>query len=474
MQKKKKNIEYCKTKIIATIGPSSDSRTQLVKLIKNGVSVARLNFSHGSHAYFARIIGLIREISRNLNIPVAILQDLSGPKIRITELDKPVQLRASQTIRLAADSKIPADLYTDFEPLTRVLKADNKILIDDGYIELRVKKVYRNYLECKVITPGTVKSKKGINLPDISVAIPVFTKKDATDLHFGMQHDVDIVAMSFVETSENILPIKAIMQEYDNNIPVIAKIERPAALKNILSIMKTFDGIMIARGDLGVEVAPEKVPIIQKNLIKLAGQHNKPVITATQMLESMIHHPRPTRAETSDVSNAILDGSDMVMLSGETSVGKYPGKAVNMMRKVAHNTECSVLFQHNRKNNDKKINHTKAIVKSASEIARDLNAKYILVYTLSGNTALLLSKHRPKCPVFAFSPHKKTITKMNMYWGIHPCYIDFTQQTDDMIYAGESILKKSGILKTGDLVVTIAGVTRMKGATNMLRISRIK
>jgi pyruvate kinase len=475
IKKKKGFSNYLKTKIVATIGPASSNETTLQRMIKHGMSVARLNFSHGSHNDHLKTIKSIRNISKSLNIPVAVLQDLCGPKIRLSKMDNPVELKKGKTITLAVDTSRKADLYTDFKELPQLVKPNDTVLIDDGYIELKTLSVDTQSITCRVTVPGLAKSRKGINLPDSSVSIPVFTAKDKEDLAFGLAQGIDMVAVSFVESAENIIPIKEMMEIYarDRDIPIIAKIERPTALKNIEKILEAFDGIMIARGDLGVEIPPEEVPVIQKKLINMANDRNKLVITATQMLESMISNPRPTRAEASDVSNAILDGTDAVMLSGETAAGKYPVESVEMMKRIALTTENSQLYEYAIERKKDFFSHTEAIVKSASEMADDLKAKAILVFTRSGNTALLLSQYRPRCPILAFTPHEDTVMKMAAYWGVSPNFIEFVEDTDEMILRGEEFAREKGMVKPGDLVITVAGVTLMKGATNMLRVSVI-
>lgn len=470
-----KDCNTIQTKIVATIGPASLNEEVLARMIESGMSVARLNFSHGDYSTHEKVINMVREVAAEEGKPVAILQDLSGPKIRLIEMAEPLQVKRDQTIRLGVHESVEADIYTAFEALVEVVHAGDTILIDDGYIELRVEAVEERVLICKVMTEGLIKSRKGINLPDLSVSIPVFTEKDKKDLQFGLAHDVDLVAMSFVDDGSNIEPIRDMMRKAGKKIPVIAKVERPRALSNIDGIISAFDGIMIARGDLGVEVAPERVPLIQKELIQRANRENKLVITATQMLESMIENPRPTRAEASDVSNAILDGSDAVMLSGETAVGKYPARAVDMMSRIACRTEKSDLYRHRwleRKAGQN--NHTESIVKSAAEISSTLGARYILVFSFSGVTALLLSKFRPCCPIIAFTPNEEVVRRMAAYWGVIPQRMDFTTHTDEMILRGEELLEARGLVDDGDLVVTVAGVTPMRGATNMLRISEIR
>ena len=475
--KKKSFSRFLKTKIVATIGPSSCSEKTLVQMIKNGMSTARLNFSHGTHEDHLIVIKRIRKICENEDTTVTLLQDLGGPKIRLGHMDAPVPLKKNQVIKLSANENQiqEADLYTDFKELPHLVKPGDTLLLDDGYIELTALEVETHYVMCRVKVPGTARSRKGINLPDVSTTIPAFTSKDSADLAFGLEQKVDMVAVSFVESADNITPVREKIKRLSpgREIPVIAKIERPTALKNIDGIIETFDGIMIARGDLGVEVAPEEVPVIQKKLIHLANFQNKLVITATQMLESMMTNPRPTRAEASDVSNAILDGTDAVMLSGETASGKYPVHAVNMMKRIALTTENSKLYYYAVEREKETFSPTEAIVKSAAELAKDLNAKAVMVFTLSGNTALLLSKYRPQCPILAFTPHRDTVSRMTTYWGVAPHYIDFSPHTDEMIRRGEQHAKARKLLKPGDLVVTAAGVTPMKGATNMVKVSKI-
>ncbi|MCK5004595.1 MAG: pyruvate kinase [Candidatus Aminicenantes bacterium] len=460
------------TKIICTVGPSSESVEVLEKMLKGGMSVARLNFSHGDHSTHKRSIKNIRTASKNTGIPTAILADLSGPKIRVGELSEPVELKKNKVVSLGT-RKGEGTIYTDFTMLPEIVKKGDPILIDDGNIELKVTEVKSSSVDCKVVTPGVVKSKKGINLPSSGLSIPVFTKKDREDLKFSIGEGVDLIAMSFVDSPENIVPVRKMLKTYSADIPVIAKIERPQALDNIIEIVDAFDGIMIARGDLGVEVLPEKVPIIQKELILLANRENKLVITATQMLESMISSPRPTRAEASDVSNAILDGSDCVMLSGETAVGKYPVKAVNIMERIAGTTEGSSLYPYAIEKDDYELQHTEAIAKGAAEMAFDMDVKALMVFSWSGSTALLLSKYRPPCPVFAFTPDPGIRNRMAAYWGVSPRLIKFTSKTDDMIIKGEQELKADGYLKKGDTLLVVAGETPMKGATNMLKFLKV-
>ncbi len=462
------------TKIICTVGPSSQKVEVLEKMIMEGMCVARLNFSHGDHEDHRRSIINIRKAAEKAGSPIAVLADLSGPKIRVGELDEPVALNKGKVITIGTARKGTGTIYTDFKLLPQIVKKGDPILIDDGNIELKVEKVEDEYVECRVVNPGIVKAKKGINLPSSNFTIPVFTDKDRKDLIFSIGEGVDLVAMSFVDSAESIIPIRKILKKYSSDLQVIAKIERPGALEKIEEIINVYDGIMIARGDLGVEVPPENVPIIQKELIILANRENKLVITATQMLESMISNPRPTRAEASDVSNAILDGSDGVMLSGETAVGSYPVKAVNIMSRIALKTESSGLYSYALEKTNYKLNYTEAIAKGAAELAYDMEIKAIMIFSWSGSTALLLSKYRPPCPVFAFTPDPKVRNRMAAFWGISPHLIKFTSKTDDMIRKGELVLKEEGHLKKGDTLLVVAGETPMRGATNMVKFLNVE
>ena len=467
---KKGNKKF--TTIICTVGPSSRDVEVLEKMIREGMRIARLNFSHGDHDTHRQSIRNIRKASVTTDIPVAILADLSGPKIRVGELDEPVELKKGKVITIGT-RKGTGTIYTRFTMLPGIVKKGDPILIDDGNIELKVLNTGKGSVECRVVTPGTVKSRKGINLPSSGLQIPVFTKKDKADLIFSINKGADLIAMSFVDSGDSILPVKKALKKYGANLPVIAKIERPRALENIEGIIDSCDGIMIARGDLGVEVPPEKVPLIQKELILMANRKNKLVFTATQMLESMIVNPRPTRAEASDVSNAILDGSDGVMLSGETAVGNYPVKAVNMMSRIAMETESSGLYTYAIEKSDYRLTYTEAIAKGAAELALDMEVKAIMIFSWSGSTALLLSKYRAPCPVYAFTPERKVRDRMAAFWGIAPHLMKFPLKTDDMIRKGELHLREEKYLKKGDTLLVVAGETPMKGATNMLKFLKV-
>ncbi len=461
------------TKIIATIGPASSSSAIIRNMIRTGVSVFRLNFSHGSHSEHEESLQKIRKISHEEKKPVSVLQDLCGPKIRLNQLEAPIPVKRGGIIEIKlGDALEKSVLSCSFPSFYKLVSSGDSLKIDDGRIPFRVLSSKPTSVRCKALTAGTILSRKGINLPDSRHRITPFTEKDKQDLLWGLKNDVDWIALSFVEQAEDILPLRTIMEEVGIDKPVIAKIERKKALKNIDEILNAFDGIMVARGDLGVEVSTEEVPILQKKLILAASRKNRLVITATQMLESMITSPTPTRAESTDIANAIIDGTDLIMLSAETAAGKFPLKSVATMSRISRVTEknlCSLCLPPYGKQIE--LSNTEAIVKQATSLASDLNATCIMLFTMSGQTALFLSKYHPRCPVYAFSPNQQAVRRMAAYRGITPLWTVFIQHTDEMIRKGEETLIREKKVKAGNLIVTIAGMTMMRGATNMLRLS---
>jgi len=470
-------FKNAKTKLVCTIGPASSRPAILKKLIKNGLNVVRINFSHGSYNDYETIVNNVRKISQSLKIYVAILQDLQGPKLRIGEITNgQINIKKGQEIIISTKKEKASgvEIPCSFDDLPQYVKKDEKILIDDGNLQLEVLKVKKNKIHTKVIVGGILKSNKGINLPYTELNIPALTEKDKEDIKFGIEYNVDYIALSFVQKAKDIQKLKNIIKDYNKTIPVIAKIEKPTAIKNLDSIIDVSDGLMVARGDLGVEMMEEKIPVLQKEIIRRTAEKGKIVITATQMLESMIKKPRPTRAETTDVSNAIIDLTDAVMLSGETAIGKYPVKAAQTIKKIAGITENSRYFDpqisvHPEPN--KKVMHS--IVKSAVKIAEEVNARVIIALSWSGATALMLSKYRPRVPIIAFSPDKKAIKRMTIYWGVNPNYLEFKANTDQLIEKAENILINKKIIQKGDSIVMIGGTTPIKGATNMLRVIKI-
>ena len=451
-----------RAKIIATIGPASQDKDILEDLIQAGVNIVRLNFSHGSHKEHASIIKQVRKIGKRLEKPIGIMQDLQGPKIRIGELKNDrIHLKPGQLVILTTKpngEKIPVD----FPDLPKVVKKDSRILLDDGNLELIVSRIQGSNIEAIVELGGDLFSNKGINLPGTHIDLPILTKKDEGDLLFGLEQDVDAVAISFVQTAEDVIRVKNfISKKAPNQIdtPVIAKMERPEALDNLDEIIDVADGVMVARGDLGVEMAPEVVPIAQKRIIEAANRGGKIVITATQMLESMIHYPRPTRAEATDVANAIFDGTDAVMLSGETAVGKYPIKAVEMMDAIIHESEKNLkAWGHWRGTPHETIgDDATSITMAGRELAHDLNVSAIVVFTQTGRTARLMSKALPRVPIIGFTPEEGTYRRMSFYWGVFPRLIPFANSIEEMLSDVDQAMIESTPLKPGQQVVVITG-----------------
>lgn len=470
-----------KTKILATLGPVSSTPDMIDQLMLAGADGFRLNFSHGSPESFRPLIAQIRESSRRLGKPVAILQDLQGPKIRTSTLKahQPVELvkgsRFTITTReVEGNSEV---VSTTYQQLPSDVKEGDTILIDDGNLELRVVRSTETDVETEVVVGGTLKEKKGINLPGVAVSAPSLTDKDLSDARFGAEMGVDYIALSFVRTAWDVLVLRNLLNELSHpEIFIIAKIEKPEAVKNLREILDVSDGVMVARGDLGVEMAAEKVPLIQKMIIEKANKSEKLVITATQMLESMVTSARPTRAEASDVANAILDGTDVVMLSQETASGKYPVKAVKTMASIAQYTESDEeIFAYTEHIRPRmQVNFTHGIVHSARAAAIEMKSRAILVFTQSGFTAQLASCQRPPCPVYAFTPIDKTYWRLALVWGVAPML--FEQEildTDTMIRKAEDMLLDAKAIQSGDVVIIVSGTQPHRGATNMMKIERV-
>lgn len=467
-----------KTKIIATIGPASNNRDTLEKMLRAGVNVVRLNFSHGTYEQHGDVIKMIRSLSRELNRPVGILLDLQGPKVRTGKLEngEPVQLGKNDLFKITS-RKVTGSreiVSTTYKHLPEDVWKGDKILVDDGLIELKVQEKDDDTVTCRVQVGGVLGENKGINLPGVRVSAPSLTEKDKKDLRFGIQNSVDYVALSFVRQAEDLKDIKKIISRMGSDIPVVAKIEKPEAVENIDEILAITDAVMVARGDLGVEMQYEKVPTIQKMIIKKAIAANKPVITATQMLESMHQNPIPTRAEASDVANAILDGTDAVMLSGETASGQYPVEAVRMMTKIATQVERSEFLNYNIVHaKDPENIVTQAVAQSAVEMVRDVGATAIIAFSVSGSTSKYVSKHRPSRRVYAFTPSVKVYNRLSLVWGIVPTLISKIEDTKKLMGAAENLLVSKGVIKPGDLVVIITGLALKTGSTNMIKIHRV-
>ncbi|MHB8807267.1 MAG: pyruvate kinase [Anaerolineaceae bacterium] len=466
------NITSCRrTKIVATLGPSSDTAVILEELIQSGLDVARLNFSHGTHESHGALIQLIRTTSAKVGKPVSILQDLQGPKLRVGDLPSDsIFLKAGQKIRfvcvdagkrnLSTDGiqTIPLDIPNVFSSLV----VGNRVLLDDGKLEMEIIEVGNDEALAKVTLGGELKSNKGVNLPGISLDIPGFTEKDHEDLVFGLSQGVDAIAISFVRDAQDVQYVRDAIRSIDpeqQNIPIIAKLELPEAIKNLASIIACADGVMVARGDLAVETSAAAVPIIQKEIIEMANRKAKLVITATQMLDSMIHNPRPTRAEASDVANAILDGTDAVMLSGETASGEYPVESVRMMNSIILEAEKN-MHRWGKFLPFKQINNeddAMALSLAARELANEQNVSAVAVFTQSGRSAVLQSKARPNVPILAFTPHKRTYQRLNLYWGVIPFLVPFSSTLKDMITHVEETMFKYTDIKEGQKVIIVSG-----------------
>jgi len=467
---------FPKTKIVCTIGPASETREMIKSLVQSGMNVARLNFSHGTLAEHKEKIGIIREVSDELNIPVSILQDLAGPKIRVGPIPEPgIRIEPGKTFILTTKKIMgnPEKVSVSYGRLPTEVKAGDRILLADGFMELVVKSIENEEIHCEVITGGILTSHKGINLPTGSIQAPSMTEKDKKDLIFGLENNVDYVALSFVRKAEDILKVKEIIEQQIKDTPVIAKIEKHEAISNIDEIMEVSDGIMVARGDLGVETPLEKVPSIQKMLIKKANLMGKPVITATQMLRSMVDSPRPTRAEATDVANAVLDGTDAVMLSEETAIGKYPINAVQFMSRITKYTEEDFPYLDYLQLIPRKI-ISESVAQASCVMANHLDAVAIIASTQSGRTAMHISRFRPLQPIIALSPNPETVRRLTLFWGCIPRLVTEAEDTDKMIETAAGTAHELGFVSKGDLVVITAGhPIWVAGTTNMVRVKMI-
>jgi pyruvate kinase len=461
------------SKIVCTIGPACSSPRMLARLLRAGMDVARLNFSHSTHEEHARNIAQLRAASRELKKTIAILGDLQGPKIRTGALagTAPVLLRAGQkfvitTARVLGDS---TRVSTTFRPLPREVRRGDRILLSDGLIELRVEKVRGKEVICEVVNGGELGEHKGINLPGVKLRVPAITRKDREDLAFALKQGADYIAASFVRRPEDVLLAKSLIRRAGHDTPVIAKLEKPEAIENLDAILRVADGVMVARGDLGVEMSPERVPVAQKTIIARAREFRRPVITATQMLESMTENPRPTRAEASDVANAIFDGSDAVMLSAETASGKYPVEAVSMMARIIEEAEASITeFPPPSSREQLKVAET--VAELVCRASRELHMKLIAVFTHSGFTARLVSRYRPLVPVIAFSPEAETRRRMALIWGIMPKDIEDTRKIDNLATVAEKRLLRERLVRKGDVIGIVAGTPMgIRGTTNFMK-----
>jgi pyruvate kinase len=466
-----------RTKIVATLGPASSSPEVLRELVRAGMSVARLNFSHGSHADHERMVRLLRAVGQELETPLTILQDLQGPKIRIGQLPQgETTLVAGQTLTFVPEAEYrgQADcLPIDYLHLGAEAKRGDQVLLDDGLLELRVEETAGSAVRCRVVEGGLLKSRKGVALPHTSLRLPSLTDKDRRDLKLGVALGVDWIALSFVRRGADVRALKELLAAEKATIPVLAKIEKPEAVDHLDEILDEVDGLMVARGDLGVEMSPERVPMIQKWIIRAGSQRGIPVITATQMLESMIHEPRPTRAEASDVANAILDGTDAVMLSGESAVGKYPVKSVEMLARIAREVEPHVPEGDYAPTGR---DETRVLAQAIHAIDRAMPLRCIAAFTTSGYTARLVSAERPQAPLVAVTPRRNVYYSLNLLWGTRPLLAERNVATaDDLLALTETVLLEKQIAAPGDKVLIVAGLpTGRAGGTNFLKLHTIR
>lgn len=468
-----------KTKIICTIGPSSESEEKLRELILAGMNVARFNFSHGTHeeqkVKFARLL----KVSSELNLPIASLLDTKGPEIRLRDFEGgKVMLEAGQTFTLTTEEVMgtASKATITYKGLKNDVSKGMTILIDDGKIEMVIESISDTEIVCRVVNGGQVSNHKGINVPGAILSMPYISEVDKGDIIFCAKMGFDFLAASFARTKEDILEVRALLDEHKSTAKIIAKIENMQGIENLDEILDVSDGIMVARGDMGVEIPLEEVPILQKEMIKKAVAKGKHVITATQMLESMIGNPRPTRAETTDVANAIYDGTTAIMLSGESAAGKYPVEAVRTMARIAERTEEAINYKNRLKEMPAFENPdiTTAISHATCTTAMDLNAAAIITVTMSGTTAGMVSKHKPNCTIIGCSVNPRVCRQLNLSWGVQPLLIEKEEKADDLFDSAARAAEKAGYVKKGDIVVITAGVPLgIAGTTNMIRVVEI-
>jgi pyruvate kinase len=465
-----------RAKIVATLGPASSSEVVIRDLVRAGVDVVRLNFSHGIYDEKMTLIQSIRKVSRAERKPLCILADLQGPKIRTSKLKdrQPVLLRAGHRLTITPrDVPGTATLVgTTFKTLAENVEQGSRILLSDGLIELHVHQVDGLDVVCDIVNGGMLGENKGINLPGIAVRVPSLTDKDAADLEFALKSGVDAVAVSFVRTAEDVRMVRNRVSALGSETWIIAKLEKPQAIEHLDDILLASDGIMVARGDLGVEMPPEKVPAIQKLIIRRAAEYSKPVITATQMLESMIENPRPTRAEVSDVANAVYDGTDAVMLSGESAVGKYPVEAVAMMARIVSEAEQHMNLDSRQEPRKRtvRLSIAETICEATAHASDDLDLRGIALFTESGATARQLSKYHPTAPIFALSPVEVTINRLNLLWGTTPIRCPKVNTTEALVDCAEALLEKGGHVKPREVIAIVAGTRTKSGSTNFMRL----
>jgi len=462
-----------RTKIVVTIGPASSSPRVMRELLNAGMNAARLNFSHGNYKEHEQVVRNLRAVSHELEIPVTIIQDLQGPKIRVGQLiSDGISLKSGEKIILVPESGYhgqPSTIPLDYPYVANEARPGMKVLMADGLFELEITAITGNTVECIVKDGGILKSRKGVNFPELNLRLPSLTEKDFKDLEFGLTQDIDWISLSFVRSAEDVRVLKRFLESMANPKPVIAKIEKAQALDHLEEIIQVSDGIMVARGDLGVEINPEQVPMIQKQIIEQCNRKGIPVITATQMLESMIHESRPTRAEASDVANAIIDGTDAVMLSGESAIGDFPVKAVEMMVRIAREVEAKIDFKVYPPAG---VSDVHALSQAANGIEKILNLQCIVVLTTSGKSAQAVASERPETPLFALTVDPEVYHSLNLFWGITPLLInDHPDTFEEIVSCAEDVMIKRGFANTGDKIMIVAGIpANHPGGTNFLKL----
>ncbi len=470
------------TKIVCTIGPASQKLDVMIKLVEAGMNVARLNMSHGSYEFHLETIKNIREAARRTGTFIGILLDLQGPKIRTGRQSKElIELKRGEKVKLTTED-IEGNweiLSINYKSLPEEAHPGEKILLDDGNIELKVLNIENRIITCSIVNGGTIRSFRGINLPDTVISTPSLTDKDIEDLAFGLENDVDFIALSFVRKADDIISLRKRIEAKGKDVFIISKIEKPEAIEHIDAIIDVSDGVMVARGDLGAETSPQDVPILQKQIIRKCNTANKPVITATQMLESMINKPRPTRAEANDVANAIFDGTDAVMLSGETAMGEFPVEAVTVMANIAERTEKEVdynSFAEGLYNSTGEYHDdAEAVCYAGCTLCNTVDTRYIAGFSLSGNTLKKISKYRPVKPILGMSPHESILRRASLFWGVHGVKIHQVESTDELLKHTNSVLMDMKLCKPGDRIVTVSGTPLHRGVhTNMVKIHTVK
>ena len=471
-----RTVNVRRVKIVSTLGPATSTPESIRELIQAGVDVFRLNFSHGTHKEHAHLFNTVRQLATEIGKPVAVMQDLQGPRIRTVETEdgEPVNLIHGREVIIADTSSAEQGMVAvGYPQLHHKVAPGDRILLDDGRMELRAEAISGTRVRCRVVKGGLLGFNKGVNLPGVPLGMPSFTDKDRADLEFGLSLGIDLIAVSFVQRGEDVRPVREVLKQHRVRVPLLAKIEKPEALDNLNDILRSFDGIMVARGDLGVELSPEEVPVWQKTLIQRARHMGRPTIVATQMLESMMQNPRPTRAEASDVANAVIDGTDAVMLSGETAVGSYPVEAVAVMARIIEKAEAA--YPPRDVEDSGRLSSARAVAHGACGLARDLGTRAVVVLTRSGLTARLVSRARPPAPIIALTRRAALAHQLALWWGVTPVVCEFPRSTESALACMEKTLLQRGLVAPGDTVIVVGSTPFTAHArTNFLKVHIVK